>query len=263
MDFSNTLFRASGVGHLLTEPKSKKDKDAGNLSEGAKTHLIDCYVSAKYNRQSDVSSKYITKGLMCEEDAITLYSRLKKRFFKKNEDHLHNEYLKGTPDLFEGTDIMRATLIVDVKVSWDIFTFHRVLTKDVNDLYYWQLQAYMALTGAQKATLAYCLIDTPLILLEDEKRKLLYKMGAATTENSDYIQACEELEQLMIYKDIPLNERMIEFQIQRNDEEIDLMYAKIQKARAWLNEFEQARYPEVILAQLDSEVGAIIVNAHE
>jgi len=241
MNFDNTLFRCSSLGHLMTDPKSKKDKEAGNLSEGAKTHLIDCYVSAKYGRQSDVHSRYITKGLECEEDSITLYSRLKKKFFKKNEEHLNNEFIKGTPDLYEGEKILAATKIIDVKSSWDIYTFFRVLSKDVSDIYYWQLQGYMALTGAKISTLAYCLNDMPLILLEDEKRKLMWKMGAGTTESPEYIQACEELEHLLTYPDIPLEERVIEFEIERNDEDIDKLYAKIQKARIWLNEFEESR----------------------
>ena len=113
MDFSKILFRASGCGHLMTEPKSKADKDAGSLSEGAKTHLIDVYVANKYGRQDEINSKYIEKGLMVEEDGITHYSRVKKRFFKKNIDHLSNEFIKGTPDLFDGDDIRHAEIITD------------------------------------------------------------------------------------------------------------------------------------------------------
>jgi hypothetical protein len=263
MNFSDTLFRASSIGHLMTSPKSKADKDAGNLSESAKTHLIDIYVSAKYNRQSDIFSKYISKGLMVEEDSITLYSRLKKKFYKKNEEMLSNDILRGTPDMYAGENIRNANHVIDVKSSWDIFTFHRTLSKDVNDMYYWQLQAYMLLTGAKSATLAYCLIDTPLVMIEDEKRKLMWKMGVATSEESDYKQAAEELERLMTYSDIPMDQRVIEFQFDRNDEDIQAMYVKVEKARKWLIYFEAVRYPDLILAQDDPEVNATIVNAHE
>jgi hypothetical protein len=261
MDFSTILFRCSSVGHLMTEPKTKAAKEAGELSESAKTHLIDIYVSNKYRRQTDVQSKYISKGLLVEEDSITLYSRMKKRFFKKNEDGLSNDFLKGTPDLYEGTSINSATHIIDVKSSWDIYTFHRVLTKGINDIYYWQLQGYMALTGAKKATLAYCLIDTPPSLIEDEKRRLMYKMGSISTEDPAYQEACTELDRLMIYEDIPIRERVIETEISRKDEDISAMYAKIQKGRQWLNEFEKSRFPgDILLAEHDQEVNATIIQ---
>jgi hypothetical protein len=260
MDFSNTLFRASGIGHLMAEPKSAADKKAGNLSEGAKTHLIDVYVQNKYGRKTDISNKYIEKGLQVEEDAITLFSRVKKRFFKKNELHMHNQYLKGTPDLFEGLEISIAEEIIDIKSSWDIYTFFRVHTKDINSLYWYQLQAYMALTGAKKATLAYCLVNTPELMLMDEKRRLFYKMNAGTEENADYIKAAEELEKSMIYDDIPLNERVIEFNIERDDAEIENMYAKITKARKYLNELDRKLSPSVLLAEFDSSVKATIIS---
>jgi hypothetical protein len=241
MNFDNTLFRCSSLGHLMSEPRNKTDKEAGNLSEGAKTHLIDVYVANKYNRQTDIHSRYIEKGLMVEEDSITLYSRVKKEFFKKNEQHLHNEFIKGTPDLFKGLEIHEADEIIDVKSSWDIYTFFRVLTKELNSLYYWQMQGYMALTGARVARVAYCLIDTPEMLINDEKRKLMYKMGAATNESEEYLKACEELDRAMTYPDIPMEERIIEFNVTRSNIDIDSMYSKIAKARVFLNQLEEQR----------------------
>lgn len=260
MDFSNIQFRCSSLGHLLTDPKSAADKKAGNLSESAKTHLIDVYVANKYGRQSDIHNKYIEKGLMVEEDGITLYSRVKKNFFKKNEEHLRNSFIMGTPDLFTGLEIKSADTIIDIKCSWDIYTFFRVLTKDINALYYWQLQGYMALTDAKKATLAYCLIDTPDPLILDEKRKLMWKMGAGTDENPEYLEACEELDKAMKFGDIDMKEKVIEFEIERNEEDINTIYAKVEKGREFLNAFEKERFPDVLIAEFDSSVNAVIIQ---
>jgi hypothetical protein len=206
MNFTNTLFRCSSLGHIMTEGRSKSEV----LSETCKTHLIDIYVATKYGRQTDVSNKYIEKGLQVEEDSITLYSRVKKVFFKKNSEHLSNEFIKGTPDLYTGLEVRAADTIIDIKSSWDIYTFFRVHTKELNKLYYWQLQGYMALSGARSAKLVYCLVDTPLTFLLDEKRKLFYRMNAGTEENKLYQAACEELEKAMTFSDIPMNERVIE-----------------------------------------------------
>lgn len=245
IDFSQTLFRCSSLGHIMTEPKSKSDKDAGNLSESAKAHLVDIFVSKKYNRQTDIQNKYIQKGLMVEEDSITLYSRVKKKFFKKNKERISNPFITGEPDLFEGPAVVNAELIIDTKSSWDIFTFFRTKTKPVDNMYYWQGQGYMALTGASKFIVAFCLVNTPEILINDEKRRLMYKMGLATDENDDFIQACEELERLMKYDDIPMQERVIEFVIDRNEEDIQAAYKKIAKCRQYLNDLELSFNPQL------------------
>lgn len=222
----------------MTEPRSKADKDAGNLSETAKTHLIDVFVSNRYGRQSDIQNKYIQKGLLVEEDSITLYSRVKKTYYKKNENPLSNEFIKGTPDLYSGKSIKEADHIIDIKSSYDIFTFFRNHNNDLNNLYYWQVQGYMWLTGAKSASVAYCLVDTPEQIINDEKRKLMWKMGAATTESEDFIQACGELDRLLTYKDIPLNERMIEFHVDRNEEDISRIEKRVVKGREYLKSIE-------------------------
>jgi len=243
MQFNNLLFRASGVGYLMTSPKSKADKEAGNLSESAKTNCIDVYVSAKYGRNTDIQTKYMTKGNQVEEDSITLYSRLHKKFYKKNEEHLKNNFVMGTPDLFTGESIHNAQTVIDIKSSWDLYTFHRTNSKDINPIYWWQLQTYMWLTGASKAYLAYCLVNTPVAMIEEEKRRLFYKMNVATTEDPLYLEACDELELSMIYDDIPLHERLIEYEIPRDDDAISRLAGKVIKAREFIQDYENKLCP--------------------
>lgn len=256
MNFLNTLFRCSSLGHILTDSKSKSE----TLGETCKTHLIDVYVASKYGRQTDISNKYIAKGLQVEEDSITLYSRVKKQFFRKNIEHLSNEFIKGTPDLFTGLEIKAADTIIDVKSSWDIYTFFRVHTQPLNKMYYWQMQGYMALTGAKSSRLVYCLVNTPETFLNDEKRKLFYKMNVPTEENQEYKEACEALEKAMTFDDIPMNERMIEFEIQRDDDSICKMYQRVADCRQYLQELESNLHPSLLLAEHDQEVSATIVD---
>jgi hypothetical protein len=229
----NILFRCSSLGHIMVESRTKSE----TLSETTKTHLIDKFVSYKYGRQTDISNKYIAKGLEVEEDSLTLYTRFKKIYDKpsrKNEQWLKNEFICGTPDLFYGESIDKADHVVDLKSSWDIFTFFRTKSKKLNPMYYWQLQGYMALTGAKQATLAYCLIDTPDAMINDEKRKLLWKMGVTTEDNPDYQEACIEIEKLCLYSDIPLEERVLETIIERDDEKIKQLYTRIKQCREYL-----------------------------
>lgn len=228
----NILFRCSSLGYIMTESRSKAEP----ISETTKSHLADKYVSAKYGRETDISNKYIRKGLLVEEDAITLYSRVNKEFFKKNELTISNSYIIGTPDIFTGSIIHEAETIIDIKSSWDIFTFFRTTQDKLNKMYYWQLQGYMALTGATSARLVYCLVNTPEPLIYDEKNKLRWKMGVINPETDEnFTAACDELERLSKYDDIPMVERINEIYIERNDADIEMLYERVKQCREWMN----------------------------
>lgn len=231
--YGEILFRASMAGTLMTEPLRKSE----TLSETTKNYLTEVFINEKYGRKKDVENKYIKKGLAVEEDAITLYSRVTKTFFLKNELRINSDYICGTPDIFIGDDILSATEIIDIKSSWDIFTFYGAKTKPLNQNYYWQLQCYMALTGATSARLAYCLVDTPQGILFDELSRLRWKMGVVNPETDEnYKSACEELERLARYDDIPMPERVYEVVIKRNDTDIERLYSRIKECRLFLAE---------------------------
>lgn len=225
------LFRCSSLGKIMTNPRSKSE----TLSETCKSYLIDVFIKAKYGRERVLDNKYINKGLQAEEDAITLFSRAKKSFFKKNDTRLTNEFLSGEPDLFVGESIDKAEQIIDIKTSWDIFTFWKSKLDDLNKDYFYQLQGYMYLTGAKSSTLAYCLIDTPQLLVDDEKKKLFYKMGLID-ENKDFIEACAKIDTNMVYTDIPIAERIHTIEIQRDEEVIEAIKSRVNECRIYLSE---------------------------
>jgi hypothetical protein len=231
-DFSKTLFRASGCSQLMTEPKSK----AETISETTKTFLVGVMISELYDRHKDVMNKYVQKGLMVEEDAITLFSRFRKQFYQKNELHLENDFLKGTPDLFEGEEtILRATKIIDIKSSFDIFTFFKSKYDPVNKDYFYQLQAYMDLTGATESELAYCLVDTPDSIIEGIKRRFMWDAGIKGEDEFDH-KVFEEIERLAKYDDIPIEKRHHIKIIPRDQDAINKLHEKVILARQWMNE---------------------------
>jgi len=247
------IFRASGIGNLMTEPKNKAAKDAGDLSESAKTHVLNTWIGWKYKRRQESYSKYLEKGISVEENAITSFSLLYNVFLTKNEKPYQNEWFCGTPDLFELAEDGSIEVVVDTKSSWDIFTFQKARTGQLNDLYYWQLQTYMALTGAKFGKVAFCLENATADLITDEKRKLAYAMRCFGDDESDAYKArCCEIERLMIYDlksfqkhypffdfhsnlsewkyDISLSDRVHVFGLNRNDDDIALMRRKVEKA---------------------------------
>jgi hypothetical protein len=251
-------FRCSGISNLMTEPKLKADKEAGLLSEGAKTHAIDVWVSEKYQRREEVYSKFLEKGNEVEEDSITFLSLLKRTFYRKNEIQLENEWICGTPDLFVGDEIVRATQIIDIKSSWDVFTFHRAMHKPINPAYYWQMQGYMMLTGAQSATISYCLVNATPDLITDEKFKLARAHRVMIDDQSpEFVKSCQMVERNMIYDmgsfgaknpeyplhsnlsdwdyDIPAPDRLYEIVVPRNDEDIARISQKVEAAWDYLS----------------------------
>lgn len=238
MDANNILIRCSSLGKIMTEPRDKKEL----LSETCKKELVKIFVTAKYGREKDIQSKYTNKGLMVEEDSLTLYSRFKKQIFFKNEDRLKNEFISGTPDVLPEED----RVVKDIKSSWDIFTFFAAENSAIKKEYYWQIQGYCELTKADSGRLAYCLINTPDMLIQDEKRKLQYKMGVIDDANLDFQQACEKLEKLMVYDDIPLEEKVLEMDIPRNDQHIEKIHERVIECREWMNEYLFKCYPDPI-----------------
>lgn len=236
MSFNNYLFRCSSLGTIMTGRRDKNDP----LGETCKTKLVECYVAETYGREKEINSKYISKGLAAEEDSLTLYSRVKKKVFVKNEERLSNDFIIGTPDIVD------VNCVIDIKTSWDLFTFFAVKTKKINPVYEYQLQAYMALTGAITAKLVYCLVDTPEPLINDEKRKLMYAMGAVSSESPDYLKACEEIDRNMRFSDIPMSERVIELELYRNDPMMEKAYEKIALCREYMNELSKSLKPQLV-----------------
>lgn len=237
MDFQKTLIRSSSVGYLMTEPVTKADKEAGILSKTAKSHLIEIYIREKYGRRKDVQTKQMRKGVEVEDDAIELLAQSLGRPLSKNTERFSNEFITGHPDVL---DLTEAGLKVwDVKSSYDLFTFLGNIPDKLNSQYYWQLQSYMWLTGATESCIAYCLINTPFGIIEQEKKSLLYKMNVISEESPEYVLEAAKLELNMMFDDIDQKEKLLLFPVHRNDDDIELIKEKVAKARVFLESIEE------------------------
>lgn len=229
-DFSKQKFRCHQIGTLMTNQQGKKDtKTLAEISETVKKELIKIYVSEVYGRDKEINSKYIEKGLAVEEDSITLASRVNRIFLVKNEQRFENDFITGEPDVVNP--------LYDTKSCWDLHTFYAAKASPLKKEYEYQMQGYADLVGADFGKVAFCLIDTPLGIIEDEKKRMFYKMNVATMENPEYLAACEALEKEMTFGDIPLAERLYEVTVKRSPETIKRFYDRVPLLREWLNEF--------------------------
>ncbi len=144
--------RASAAGKLMTNPRSKSEV----LSKTTKEYLQQWIKEQIYGVRKSINNKYLSKGIQVEDDAIKYASReLGWLFAEKNEEFFMDEYFCGTPDV-----ILEDT-IVDIKSSWDCFTFPLFYNNNPSKNYYYQLQTYMHLTGKRKAQIVFVLMNTP------------------------------------------------------------------------------------------------------
>lgn len=232
INFSETLIRASSVGYLMVDPQSKADKEAGMLSKTAQRHLLDVYISEKYGRKRDVQTKQMKKGVEVEDDSIALLNKYWNKNYKKNEDRYTNEFITGHPDIIDDGKV------VDIKSSYDLWTFLGNLPDKLDNLYYWQLMSYMWLTGATQGHIAYCLSNTPFGIVEQEKRYLLNRMDVISEESPEYIKEANKLEFNMKFDDIDVSERVLIYTVERNHDDILKIKNRVEKAREYLHEIE-------------------------
>lgn len=254
MTANHILFRASSIGYLMIDPRSKSE----SLSESTKTHLVDLFVSAKYGRREEIHGKYLDKGNEREEDSITLVSRINKVFYKKNNIRLQNDFVSGECDIYEGESIEKATHTLDTKTSWSAHTFFRAKNKELDKMYYWQGMCYMWLTGANKHTVAYCLVNGTEQAINNEKRQASYRSRSVDFETDhEYIESCKQIEINHIFDydsflrdyphfdfhnteswkwDIPMEERIFQISFERDKIAIEKMKQRIIDCRIWMDE---------------------------
>jgi hypothetical protein len=157
------------------------------LSETAKTYCKQWIKEQLYGKRKDIKSKYLDKGILAEDDAISLVIDVEGlNYNEKNEEYFRNEFMTGTPD------IIYPDLIIDTKCSYDCFTFPLFDTEINNKDYYYQLQGYMQLTGAREAMLSYCLVDMSLSMIEKEAYYESKNAGFRTTQEDIFDKVMEK-----------------------------------------------------------------------
>ena len=156
------LARASAGGKLATNPRSKTE----TLSETTKTFAKEWLIEQIYGYRKEIKSKYLDKGNQLEDTGIDkAIEWLDLKFVLKNEKSFEDEFFTGTPDLILEDEV------IDIKLSYDCFTFplleNEIPTKD----YFYQVQIYMHLTGKKKARVVYLLLNTPENIAHWEEKK--------------------------------------------------------------------------------------------
>lgn len=230
------------------------------LPPGAITHLKKVFNKEFWGRHRKLKNKFLTKGTICETDALDLVSQRDDEFYVKNEEHIENDFIQGTPDNIQ-------VKTKDTKANWDLESFQEA---ELSSLYEWQLIGYMwilhsyetpDLQTKTEAELDYCLVNAPEELILDELKKLQWELKVIDLDypSEEYIQRAQEIERNMIFDvekfqreyrtynfyntdldfSIPAHMRLKSFDVQLTQEHIKHITKRVTMAREWLIEKEK------------------------
>lgn len=239
------IFRSSQVGNLM---------GVKGLGATGEKLAINVYLEYKYGRVKEFTSKYTDKGSKNESSSILAYNEIFKTNYVKNEVRLFNDFITGECDI----DDAENDLILDIKNSWDLFTFHEAKTKsEINKLYEWQGQCYMELYNRSNFKLVYMLTGAPDELVLKELERESYKHFGGETPEWREVQIInsmiydqdnferfinirglggDEFTDKLIdsFVHIPINERIHVKNFERDKTKYDQLTKRITEARTFL-----------------------------
>ena len=222
--------RASQCGKIMASP----DKSA--VPVGAKTYLKEWLIESKYGRRKEISSKYLEKGNICEDDGIKLLSAVYDLgFLVKHDGRKENDFATGEPDV-----LIDAKTGEDIKCSWDLHTFPMFETKLPNKDYFWQCQVYMWLFERELWNVSYCLIDTPEHLIFREYNFEINRLtkGGNNLSSQEEEEIEWEVRKNHTFSDIPLEDRIRRFPVERDDKAIEQIKSRVEACREYIKEME-------------------------
>jgi hypothetical protein len=222
MEIKPFRIRCSAIGQIMTNPRSKTEL----LSETTKAYCKNWLIEQIYHRQKEFSSKYTEKGNIMEDTSLDFIAEmLDFGMIIKNELHFENDFMTGTPD------VILPDLIIDVKNSWDCFTFPIFDTDIENNAYVYQLQGYMHLTGKKKAKLIYCITDTPEHLIERDCKYWCLKNGYEMD-----IDIYNKFFEKMTFSDIENKFKIKTFDVDYDENIIDSIKHRVMLCRQYIEE---------------------------
>ena len=234
-DLSKILIHCSSLSKITTEPRSKADKDAGLLGETAKSHLIEVYTEQQYDYRRDNVNKYTNKGNLQEPKAIQVLSSFLGIPMVKNETTIFNEYFVGTPDII----LPDLKIIFDTKCCYDWITLLDNVLDGLPEENKRQIDGYLDILGWDTGYVAKILLDHPQEDIDREKYRLFTLGNYISDESPDFLRLWAEKEKKMRFEQHPLSERILLFEVKKDEEYIEKARKKVEKSRIFMQEFSE------------------------
>lgn len=248
----NTLLSTLSLKECLTDEekealsilKSRKEVSDGTLSATCIRYLTEeVFIYNKYGErirpggESFIeSATRILKGTVAESASIELLSEFDGIKYEKNNRKYKNKWVAGIPDIVHKKR-RGDRKVMEVKTSWDLYTFMDNLPKRLTLANECQTQGYISLTNADIGEVCHVLVSAPEELIEKQIAKMKYKNVFATIEEMD--AAVELTRMSMRFEDIPEERRIIRFPVARDAEMHKKLYDRVDVCREWLMNYQQ------------------------
>jgi hypothetical protein len=184
----------------------KKRDTVPELSDTAKNYVKRVWLKYEKGIYNNIKSKFLDKGLMQEEESITLLTEVEKIAYSKNEERRDNDFFSGECDIYK--DFGNKKVVIDIKTCWNSETFINAKPSLDNEI---QGVVYMELWDCDEFHLKFCLVDTPSNLVQREKdiEKYKYFSGDMTDEELDMLEKSiqpiyDQIERNLVYSNNPL-----------------------------------------------------------
>lgn len=213
------------LAELVEKSKCKE------LPKGAKTYVKQWVKEVVYNRRLEIKSKYLTKGISCEDAAISLLESAQSfdELLMNNKEQFSDDWMTGEPDIITGGEI------IDIKNAYTFSSFDLFEDDLKNEDYALQVLGYMSLTGKRKGRVVYTLLTAPDHIIESEAKSLMYKEGF--DKEAAYNRAFE----LLNYDDIDPRLRLLEWEVEWDGELVEKIRERVEACREYANAlFEKA-----------------------
>lgn len=162
------------------------------LSESPKAVCVDTFLKQEFGWSEVLTTPQILKGLMREDESIQVIGFATDQELTKNQHFFENDYIKGTPD------VLTEDRVIEVKTASDFKSFFTMDEEAVKAHYYYQVQAYMWLTGFDKADLYYVYLPETSEEIEAQKKSLSYRLSADSEVYKDVVKQIEKNNSLFL-----------------------------------------------------------------
>lgn len=165
------------------------------LGATAKTYIKDIWLNVMFGFKEPMMSKEVMKGMMTEGKCIDLVSEVDPieafRMQTTGDDRMNDGMFNGLTDIKYSIEV---DFLEDIKSAWSLRQFMSIQTlDDIDPNYYAQGQVYMKLYKKSRFKIRYCIVDTPDELIEAERKRFYYRLGA-DADQEDYIKIAEQIE---------------------------------------------------------------------
>lgn len=214
------------------------------ISKANENVLRTIYSREKYKKYPQSSSKdyslQMVNGTMSEKASLELSKEVLGSKIKVSKGSISNDHLKGIIDGYTGRTVYKANHIYEIKTSANYETFlNNANSEKERSDYYWQVMGYLSITGAKKGTIIHTCVSYHPDIITQEIGRYLAKIRGLNVPSEIVDKQIDRIRNNMTFDDIPKNERVATFTVERNEQEIELIRKKVLSFRVWLNDFEK------------------------